>query len=140
MVDFVSPEKRSRIMRGSKSTDTRPELLVRRLLREMGIGYRLHRKDLPGRPDIALIGRKKAIFVHGCFWHQHEALNCPIARHPTSNEQYWQSKFARNKQRDIEDRGKLENAGWDVKVVWECDLLEMDALKRSMQGFLFSAN
>lgn len=136
MVDFVTPEKRSRIMRGSKSKDTKPELVVRRLLWGMGFGYRLHRRDLPGRPDIAFIGRRKVIFVHGCFWHQHEAVGCPIARRPTSNEHFWQSKFARNKERDQENRRRLEAAGWAVLNIWECDLLDLPSLEGKLQAFL----
>ena len=122
MVDFVSKEKRARIMRGSKSKNTKPELAVRAALRSMGIGYRLHRKDLPGRPDIAMIGRKKAIFVHGCFWHQHIDPECPISRKPESNTEFWNEKFAGNKARDQRNATALRDAGFDVLTIWECEV------------------
>ncbi len=107
-------------MRGSKSKDTKPELAVRRALREMRIGYRLHHKDLPGRPDIAMLGRKKAIFVHGCFWHQHLDPNCPISRRPESNTRFWNEKFARNRERDALSHRQLAEGGFEVLTIWEC--------------------
>lgn len=122
MVDFVSPEKRSRIMRGSKSKDTKPELVVRRALQKVRRGYRLHRRDLPGSPDIAFIGLRKAIFVHGCFWHQHENPTCPISRKPSSNTVFWDTKFSANKERDRKKREQLLKQGWDVLEIWECEV------------------
>lgn len=119
MADFVTPEKRSKIMRGVKQKDTKPELLVRRALHARGYRFRLHRKDLPGKPDIVLPRHGLAIFVHGCFWHQHEA--CKDGRLPASNEDYWLPKLARNVERDKEKALALQEAGWRVLAVWECE-------------------
>lgn len=111
-------------MRGSKSKNTKPELSVRAALRSMGIGYRLHRRDLPGRPDIAMIGRKKAIFVHGCFWHQHLATSCPISRKPESNTEFWNEKFAKNNARDARNEQALKEIGFQVLTIWECEVTD----------------
>ena len=135
MVDFMSREKRANIMRGSKSKDTRPELAVRRMLYALGYRFRVHRKDLPGKPDIAFIGRKKAIFIHGCFWHQHLDKDCPISRRPESNIEFWNEKFARNRERDLRNAEDLRQMGWDVSTVWECDLSK-DGLAEKLQAFL----
>ena len=112
---------RSAVMRRVKGRDTAPELRVRAMLRAAGLtGYRLHRRDLPGRPDIAFIGRRAAIFVHGCFWHGHD---CPRgARAPKANAAYWTAKIARNRARDTAAKAALETAGWRVLTVWECAL------------------
>jgi len=109
-------------MRGSRSKDTRPEIAVRRALRAMGVGYRLHRRDLPGKPDIAVIGRRKAIFVHGCFWHQHGDPDCNIVRRPSSNTPFWNDKFSRNVERDRQHVADLVAAGWKVLTIWECEI------------------
>ena len=107
-------------MRAIRSRDTKPELIVRKALRAMGMtGYRVHRKDLPGRPDIAFIGRKVAIFVHGCFWHRHDG--CRQSSMPSTNTDFWAQKFARNVQRDIAACGELKELGWKVHVIWECE-------------------
>ncbi len=107
-------------MRRVKAKDTAPELAVRRLLTRMGLRYRLHRADLPGKPDIVMPGRKLAIFVHGCFWHGHD---CPRgARVPKANREYWEAKIGRNRARDIEHRAGLAVKGWRVLTVWECEL------------------
>lgn len=124
MVDFVSREKRANIMRGSKSKDTRPELLVRKLLHGLGYRFRIHRRDLPGKPDIAFIGRKKAIFIHGCFWHQHLDEACPISRKPESNTEFWNAKFEKNRERDKRNARSLKELGWEVMTVWECDIAD----------------
>jgi DNA mismatch endonuclease (patch repair protein) len=119
-MDKLSPEQRSANMRAIRSRDTKPELIVRRALREMGLtGYRLHRKDLPGSPDIAFIGRKKAIFVHGCFWHGHDCREG--VRRPKSRREYWLPKIAGNQARDLRRWQALTAAGWDVLVLWECE-------------------
>lgn len=122
-------------MRGSKGKDTRPEIAVRRVLRRLGIGYRLHRKDLPGRPDIALIGRRKAIFVHGCFWHQHKHPACPIVRRPSSNSGFWSEKFEKTRERDIRNERALVGNGWSVLILWECEILGQD-LEEKLRSFL----
>ena len=125
--DVFTPEQRSAVMRSVKGRDTAPELRVRRMLWRLGARYRLHRKDLPGRPDIVLPGRKLAVFVHGCFWHGHD---CPRgARVPKANRDYWLAKVARNRGRDVEARAKLEAMGWRVLVVWECALKDAASLE-----------
>ena len=107
-------------MRRVKGRDTGPEKTVRRLLTALGARYRLHRKDLPGKPDIVMAGRRLAIFVHGCFWHGHDCVRG--ARVPHQNRDYWLGKVGRNRERDIASRAALEAAGWRVEVIWECDL------------------
>lgn len=111
-------------MRGSRSKDTKPELAVRSYLKELGVGYRLHRKDLPGRPDIAMIGRRKAIFVHGCFWHQHSDPSCPISRKPESNTSFWEAKFKANTARDVRNEKALSEYGFEVLTLWECAVVD----------------
>lgn len=108
-------------MQGNKRRDTKPELVVRRMLRDMGYpGYRLDWKKAKGHPDIAYPGRKIAIFVMGCFWHHHE--ECKHATTPKNHIEYWQAKFERNKKRDAEVRAELESDGWKVIEIWECEL------------------
>jgi DNA mismatch endonuclease (patch repair protein) len=108
-------------MQGNKRADTSPELEVRRMLREMGYpGYRLQWNKVPGHPDIAYPGRKLAIFVNGCFWHHHEG--CRYATTPRTNGDFWEAKFARNQERDARVRRDLEEMGWTVVVIWECQL------------------
>jgi DNA mismatch endonuclease, patch repair protein len=121
MTDKLSGEQRSENMRRIKSTGMKPEMLVRRLVHSMGYRYRLHRKDLPGKPDLVFGPRKKVIFVHGCFWHGHDAEGCPDRRTPKSNVSYWSPKLARNKSRDAERVIALEKAGWKVLTIWECE-------------------
>jgi DNA mismatch endonuclease (patch repair protein) len=120
-MDKISADQRSSNMRAIRSKNTLPELFVRQTLRDIGLtGYRLHRKDLPGKPDIAFVGRRKAIFVHGCFWHGH---NCNAGlRRPRSRPDYWPPKIARNQQRDANHVRALTSAGWAVLVLWECEL------------------
>lgn len=121
-------------MRAVKSRDTKPELAIRRLLHRLGYRYRLHRDDLPGKPDLVFPGRSKVIFVHGCFWHGHE---CPRgARAPKRNAAYWQSKIQRNKTRDFQNIVKLEVSGWRVLVIWECEINNRDDLADYLIGFL----
>lgn len=129
-----TPEQRSRIMRAVHSRDTAPELAVRQILRALGLtGYRLHRTDIPGKPDIAFVGRKRAIFVHGCFWHGH---SCPRgSRSPKANSEYWQKKIARNRQRDGEHLAALSERGWSVLVIWECELNDEPAIKQRLLQF-----
>ena len=119
--------ERSAVMRAVKSQDTRPELAVRKILREFAPGYRLHRADLPGKPDIAYPGRRLAIFVHGCFWHGHD---CPRgARMPKANADYWRAKIARNRARDAATLEALKAMGWRTAVVYECALRDREALR-----------
>ena len=120
MADMFDQQKRSEIMSKVHSNDTTPEIQVRRLLHSMGYRFRLHRQDLPGKPDIVLPKYKTAIFVHGCFWH-----GCPTCRHaqirPQTNVEYWNKKLDRTMARDKENQARLEALGWRVLVVWECE-------------------
>lgn len=120
-------------MQSVGSKNTKPELAVRRTLRRLGYGYRLHRKDLPGTPDIAMIGRRKAIFVHGCFWHWH---GCAKGRLPKSRQDYWRPKLERNVHRDRTKIERLESLGWQVLVVWACELGDPEALAHRLQEFV----
>ena len=119
-LDTVSPQQRSWMMSQVRSRDTIPEKAVRSLIHRMGFRFRLHKSGLPGKPDIVLARHKKVIFVHGCFWHQHE--NCPSAKRPKSNQVFWNTKLDENIQRDKSTERTLEQSGWRVQVVWECDL------------------
>lgn len=133
MTDTRTPEQRRRIMQSVKTRDTGPELIVRRTLFALGFRYRLHRKDLPGRPDIVLPSRKKAIFVHGCFWHGH---GCRKGRAAKSRTDYWGPKLAANRARDARTLRQLRALGWDVAVVWQCDLSNIDALRSRLEKFV----
>lgn len=119
MVDRVSNDKRSEIMRAIKSKNTKPEIIVRKLVFSMGYRYRLHRKELPGTPDLVFPRQKKVIFVHGCFWHGH---NCTKGKLPKSNVDYWATKIHQNKLRDIDAAKRLTSSGWGVLVIWQCEL------------------
>ena len=118
-MDRVTPEQRSKMMAAVPSKDTRPELFVRRELHARGYRFRLHRRDLPGKPDIVFPSRKSVIFVNGCFWHGHD---CSAGALPATRRTFWKAKINRNKDRDAENQSELEAAGWNVLVVWECDL------------------
>jgi DNA mismatch endonuclease (patch repair protein) len=121
-------------MRAVKGRDTTPELVIRKLLRPLAPGYRLHRADVPGKPDIVYLGRKAAIFVHGCFWHGHD---CPRgARMPKANADYWAAKIGRNRARDARVRRELAETGWRSLVVWECELRDERALAGRLKAFL----
>ncbi len=132
--DVFAPAKRSAVMRRVKGRDTAPELIVRRLLWSLGARYRLHRADLPGKPDIALLGRRLAIFVHGCFWHGHDCRRG--ARVPKANRDYWLGKITGNRARDAAARRALVEAGWRVVVVWECELRDAAALAERARAWL----
>jgi DNA mismatch endonuclease (patch repair protein) len=134
MSDVYPPAKRSAVMRQVKAKDTTPELKVRKALTALGARYRLHRKDLPGSPDIVLPGRRLALFVHGCFWHGHDCARG--ARVPKANRDYWTAKVARNRARDIKAREALAAAGWRVETIWECDLKDAALLKARLEGLL----
>jgi DNA mismatch endonuclease (patch repair protein) len=134
MTDVYSPEKRSAVMARVKGKNTSPELAVRKALTGLGARYRLHRKDLPGKPDIVLPGRRLAIFVHGCFWHGHDCARG--ARVPQANRDYWVAKVARNQARDQRNRADLATAGWRVETVWECELKDAPALRARLEAML----
>ena len=134
MTDVFTPEKRSAVMRRVKGRDTSPEMKVRRLLTAMGVRYRLHRRDLPGAPDIVLGPRKVAVFVHGCFWHGHHCARG--ARVPKQNRDYWTAKVGRNRARDARNQAALLAAGWTPLVIWECELKDEAALRARLERAL----
>ncbi len=131
MSDILSKEKRSWNMSRIKGKDTKPELLVRSLLHRMGYRFRLHRKDLPGKPDIVLPKYNTVIFVHGCFWHRHK--DCKYAYNPKSRASFWQNKFKENIERDNKKQAELKKIGWKVIVIWECDLRKVEELKMKIK-------
>lgn len=118
-MDIVSPVRRSSMMAGIKSTNTQPEMAVRRLAHRLGLRFRLHRKDLPGSPDLVFPSRKTALFVHGCYWHRHSG--CRLCYSPKSNVEFWTAKFEKNVARDVRDAQQLGAQGWKVVVIWECE-------------------
>lgn len=119
-MDKLSAERRSANMRQIRSKDTTPELTLRRMLHRLGYRFRLHRKDLPGKPDLVFSSRQRVIFVHGCFWHQHPDPNCKLSRMPKSKLDFWRPKLEGNRLRDEKTRSALESRGWTVIEVWEC--------------------
>lgn len=134
-MDTLSAERRSWLMARIPGSNTKPELAVRSLLHRMGYRFRLHRRDLPGTPDIVMPGRKAVVFVHGCFWHGHW---CKRTKMPKSRVDYWNEKIEGNRRRDARKRRKLRSLGWKVVVVWECQLKRPERLamklKRSVEG------
>lgn len=133
MADTHTPVQRSANMARIRGSDTEPELRVRRLIHRFGYRYRCHGRDLPGKPDIVFSKRRKAIFVHGCFWHQHEG--CPSAVRPKSNQDYWVPKLSRNVARDADALLKLTDQGWEVLTVWECETT-LPELEHRLRRFL----
>lgn len=134
MTDVFEPSVRSEVMRRVKARDTGPELKLRRLLTRLGARYRLNRRDLPGKPDIVMPGRRLAIFVHGCFWHGHDCARG--ARVPKQNTDYWTAKIGRNRARDAVNLTALTAAGWRVEVVWECEMKDAAALEARAREWL----
>jgi len=121
-------------MRSVRSEDTQPELFIRRILYRLGYRYRLHDRSLPGKPDIVFSGRRKIVFVHGCFWHGHD---CPRgSRVPKANREYWVQKVARNKTRDKQQSVELKRQGWQTLIVWECETAKSEDLVSRLTGFL----
>jgi len=134
VTDVYGTEKRSAVMRRVRGRDTTPELTVRKALTKLGARYRLHRKDLPGSPDIVLPGRRLALFVHGCFWHGHDCARG--ARVPKQNRDYWVGKVGRNRARDERAREALAGLGWRVATVWECELKDKAGLEGRLRHIL----
>lgn len=130
MVDRLTPERRSWNMSRIRGRDTKPELVVRKLLHEMGYRFRLHRADLPGRPDIVLPRHKTVVFVHGCYWHRHPG--CRFAYTPKSRQGFWNAKFASNVARDQRNQFDLTDAGWRVVVIWECQTTDRYVLAQRL--------
>jgi DNA mismatch endonuclease, patch repair protein len=124
-------------MSAIRSAGMKPEMIVRSLVHRLGYRFRLHAPELPGKPDLVFRPRKKVIFVHGCFWHQHTRRSCKDGRPPKSNSDYWNPKLARNVERDAENIRKLRAAGWKVLVVWECDAIKRgDGVAERLSKFL----
>lgn len=136
MADIVDPQTRSRMMSGIRGKNTQPEMLVRRLLHAMGYRYRLHARELPGKPDIVFRRRRIAIFVHGCFWHRHPDPACRLARMPKSRVDFWQPKLEGNRARDEANVAALEAMGWKVLLVWECQLRDREQLGNMLRRFI----
>lgn len=134
MVDVLTPQQRHEVMSRVRSRDTKPELLVRRLLHSSGYRYRLHEKGLAGTPDIVFRGRRKVVFINGCFWHSHDCSNG--RRSPKSNQAFWSAKRQGTRERDASAVKILEASGWKVLVIWECELKDAELLLRTLQEFL----
>lgn len=132
-MDRVTKEKRSEIMSRIRGKNTSPEMIVRKLVFSLGYRYRLHSKNLPGKPDLIFLGRKKIIFVHGCFWHSHE---CKIGHLPKSRINYWQPKLLANRRRDMSNISSLVDVGWKILVIWECETKDLAKLKEAICNFL----
>ena len=139
MTDTISKRRRSANMAAIRSGDTKPEMIVRRLAHGLGFRFRLHRKDLPGKPDLVFVARRRIIFVHGCFWHLHAKATCLDARVPKSNLDYWRPKLERNVRRDKANQRALVRLGWKVLVVWDCETKDVERLRRKLVRFLVSA-
>ena len=132
--DVHTPDQRRRNMAAIRGTDTKPEMVVRRLVHGMGYRYRLHVKGLPGKPDLVLPRHRKVIFVHGCFWHMH---NCRYGRvKPATRAEFWETKRQSNVERDRRSRRALRRLGWQILVVWECQTRQADKLQERLRNFL----
>jgi DNA mismatch endonuclease, patch repair protein len=133
-MDTLTPAKRSERMRLVKSHDTKPEIELRRLVWSLGYRYRKNKRDIAGHPDLAFVGRKRAIFLHGCFWHRHE---CPSGqRSPKTRIRFWSAKFRKNIERDAIVRKELKATGWRSLVIWECELQNRSRVERRVRKFL----
>jgi len=135
-MDKLTPEKRSWNMGRIRSKDTKPEKVVRSMLHKSGLRFRLHRKDLPGKPDIILPKFKTVIFVHGCFWHRHKG--CQYSYTPKSRKEFWEKKFQDNITRDKKARKELEDLGWKIILIWECELKNIDSVQKKIKNYLFN--
>lgn len=134
-MDTLTIEQRSERMGRVRGANTGPELIVRRIVHDLGFRYRLHRRDLPGVPDLVFVARRKAIFVHGCFWHRHGA-NCALTRMPKSKRAFWNTKFLANVERDRRSQRRLKTLGWKYLIVWECQLHDTERVKNKLIRFL----
>lgn len=134
MTDVLTPEQRSRCMSAIRGKDTKPELVVRSMVHRMGYRFRLHRRDLPGKPDLVFPRLRKVLFVHGCFWHQHSG--CRFATRPATRPEFWASKLDGNVLRDAKHAESLIRLGWHRGVVWECEIRDLDVLERKLRAFL----
>ena len=123
-------------MSAIRATGMTPEVVVRKMVHRMGYRYRLHQRDLPGRPDLVFASRRKVIFVHGCFWHQHDLRTCKIVRLPKSNTSYWIPKLKKNAERDSQHYRSLKERGWAVLVIWECETADTESTEARLRRFL----
>lgn len=133
-MDIIDKEARSRLMGRIRGKDTKPEMLVRRVAHGLGFRFRLHRRDLPGSPDLAFPGRRKAVFVHGCYWHRH--AGCRYCYAPKSNVDFWEAKFAANQARDQKALEDLRSQGWDTLVIWECEAKDSNLVASRLSAHL----
>ncbi|WP_352996566.1 very short patch repair endonuclease [Mesorhizobium sp. M1273] len=136
MTDPLSPERRGALMARVKQRNTKPEMTIRQLLHSRGWRYRIHVKNLPGTPDIVFPRRKVAIFVHGCFWHGH---SCKLGSLPKTRSEFWSQKIVGNRQRDDRKRDELQQSGWQVLIVWQCELADQSSMLQRIESFLSNA-
>ena len=136
MQETFTAKQRSAVMSRIRSRDTSPELAVRRLAHKLGYRFRLHRRSLPGSPDLVFPGRRKVIYVHGCFWHQHTDADCADGRRPASNQGYWDAKLTRTVARDKTNIESVKQLGWDVLVIWGCEVGDTNELEERLRRFL----
>lgn len=134
MADTVSPQTRSRVMRSVRSKDTKPEIAVRKWLHAHGYRFRLHRKDLPGKPDMVLPKYRAVIFAHGCFWHRHSCKDG--SRLPSSHQEYWVPKLEGNSERDKRNLDDLKKMGWRCLILWECEIKDRKVMEQRLESFL----
>lgn len=134
MADTLSPQERSKRMSLIRGTGSAPEMKLRRLVHGMGFRYRLHVKELPGKPDMVFLSRRAVIFMHGCFWHHHKG--CKLARFPKSKLDFWKPKLEENRKRDLRNQQRLSDLGWHVLVVWECHMVDIDRVSEVVREFL----
>ena len=132
-MDTLSPKERSERMSRVKGTDTKPEMIVRRLVHRLGFRYRLHVRTLPGKPDLVFSGRRRVIFVSGCFWHRHRG--CSMCRLAKSRLKFWKPKLEENRKRDLRNQRKLKKDGWTLLVIWECQLSDVKRLEQRISRF-----
>lgn len=133
-MDIVSESKRSEMMSRIRSKDTEPEIIVRRIAHAIGLRFRLHRRNLPGSPDLVFPRRRLALFVHGCFWHRHPG--CRLAATPKTRPEFWQAKFLGNVERDRRASERLAELGWRVEVIWECETVDPETVRRRLRTAL----
>lgn len=136
MADTLTRRQRSERMGRIRGKDTKPEMRVRKLVHSMGYRYRLHRKDLPGNPDLVFPARRKAIFIHGCFWHRHPSARCRLARLPKSRLDFWLPKLEENHRRDKRNLSKLKALGWAAMTIWECQISKNQVISKRIRKFL----
>ena len=135
-MDTLTPKERSERMSRVRGRDTKPEMIVRRLAHAMGYRYRLHRRDLPGAPDLVFPSRRKVILVHGCFWHRHSDPSCRLARLPKCKLDFWATKLENNRKRDEANLARLNDLGWDALIIWECQTRDREAVQARIGEFL----